>query len=231
MAQLPEPWARKEQPMRRKIPSSRWIAVAVAAGLRRASGSPQRVDAGGRRQSRQDHGRPQVPRHDGLRGPDVHQELQPLHRDRAAERLVRPGGVLRAPDRHGRRRPQARSVARPQLEVEQRQQDPHAEPRSNGVKWSDGKKLTSSDVVYSFLAGRQDKLMDRVGLTGAGNEIVSVKARGPYKVVDQAEGARLAVHRSHDEPRVRRAAARLVQGQQRRELQQHEAGGLGTVQQ
>jgi hypothetical protein len=30
--QLPKPWARKEQPMRRKIPSSRWIAVAVAAG-------------------------------------------------------------------------------------------------------------------------------------------------------------------------------------------------------
>jgi peptide/nickel transport system substrate-binding protein len=54
---------------------------------------------------------------------------------------------------------------------------------ARGVKWSDGQKLTSSDVVYSFLAGRQDKLMDRVGLTGAGNEIVSVKARGPYKVI------------------------------------------------
>jgi peptide/nickel transport system substrate-binding protein len=54
---------------------------------------------------------------------------------------------------------------------------------ARGVTWSDGKRLTSSDVVYSFLAGRQDKLMDRVGLTGAGNNIVSVKARGAYKVV------------------------------------------------
>jgi peptide/nickel transport system substrate-binding protein len=54
---------------------------------------------------------------------------------------------------------------------------------ARNAKWSDGRKLTSSDVVYSFLAGRQDKIMDRVGLTGKGNEIVSVKARGPYKVV------------------------------------------------
>jgi len=54
---------------------------------------------------------------------------------------------------------------------------------ARNAKWSDGRKLTSSDVVYSFLAGRQDKIMDRVGLTGAGNEILSVKARGRYKVV------------------------------------------------
>src|ERR687888_1750438 len=54
---------------------------------------------------------------------------------------------------------------------------------ARGVRWSDGKRLTSADVVYSFLAGRQDKLMDRVGLTGAGNNIASVKARGAYKVV------------------------------------------------
>ncbi len=54
---------------------------------------------------------------------------------------------------------------------------------ARNAKWSDGHKLTSADVVYSFLAGRQDKLMDRVGLTGAGNEILSVKARGRYKVI------------------------------------------------
>jgi len=53
---------------------------------------------------------------------------------------------------------------------------------AKGVKWSDGKPLTSADVVYSLLAGRQDKLMDRVGLVGAGNNIVSVKARGAYRV-------------------------------------------------
>ena len=54
---------------------------------------------------------------------------------------------------------------------------------ARNAKWSDGQKLTSADVVYSITAGRQDKLMDRVGLTGAGNEIISVKAKGPYKVV------------------------------------------------
>jgi peptide/nickel transport system substrate-binding protein len=53
---------------------------------------------------------------------------------------------------------------------------------ARGVKWSDGKALTAADVAYSFTAGRQDKLMDRVGLVGAGNNIVSVKARGAYKV-------------------------------------------------
>jgi peptide/nickel transport system substrate-binding protein len=53
---------------------------------------------------------------------------------------------------------------------------------AKGVKWSDGKPLTSTDVVYSLLAGRQDKIMDRIGLTGAGNEVASVKAKGPYGV-------------------------------------------------
>ena len=49
---------------------------------------------------------------------------------------------------------------------------------ARGVKWSDGKALTAADVVYSITAGRQDKLMDRVGLVGAANDIVSVRARG-----------------------------------------------------
>ena len=101
---------------------------------------------------------------------------------------------------------------------------------ARNAKWSDGQKLTSSDVVYSFLAGRQDKLMDRVGLTGAGNEIRLRQGERPLQGHRQAEGARLAVHRSNDEPAVRRAATRLVQDQQRRDLQQHEAGGLRTVQ-
>ncbi|MES1247852.1 MAG: ABC transporter substrate-binding protein [Actinomycetota bacterium] len=52
-----------------------------------------------------------------------------------------------------------------------------------GVKWSDGKPLTSADVVYSLTAGKQDASMDRIGLTGAGNEVESVKAKGPYTVV------------------------------------------------
>jgi peptide/nickel transport system substrate-binding protein len=53
---------------------------------------------------------------------------------------------------------------------------------AKGVKWSDGKPLTAADVVYSLTAGRQDKLMDRVGLVGAGNNIVSVTARGANRV-------------------------------------------------
>src|SRR5436309_12130237 len=54
---------------------------------------------------------------------------------------------------------------------------------AKGVKWSDGKALTAADVVYSLTAGRQDKLMDRVGLVGVGNNIASVTAKGTYKVV------------------------------------------------
>jgi peptide/nickel transport system substrate-binding protein len=51
------------------------------------------------------------------------------------------------------------------------------------AKWSDGQALTSADVVYSLTAGRQDKIMDRIGLTGADNNIASIKAKGKYGVV------------------------------------------------
>jgi len=54
---------------------------------------------------------------------------------------------------------------------------------AKGVKWSDGKPLTSADVVYSLTAGNQNKVMDRIGLTGADNNIASIKAKGPYGVV------------------------------------------------
>src|SRR5438067_523718 len=53
---------------------------------------------------------------------------------------------------------------------------------AHGVKWSDGKPLTSADVVYSLTAGNQNAIMDRVGLTGAGNNIAAVKAKGAYTV-------------------------------------------------
>jgi peptide/nickel transport system substrate-binding protein len=52
-----------------------------------------------------------------------------------------------------------------------------------GVKWSDGKLLTSADVVYSLTAGFQDKSMDMIGLTGADNNVLSIKPSGAYKVV------------------------------------------------
>jgi peptide/nickel transport system substrate-binding protein len=51
-----------------------------------------------------------------------------------------------------------------------------------GVKWTDGKPLTSADVVYSLTAGQQDKAMDMIGLTQPDTNVVSIKASGPYKV-------------------------------------------------
>ncbi|HEY4412653.1 MAG TPA: ABC transporter substrate-binding protein [Gaiellaceae bacterium] len=53
---------------------------------------------------------------------------------------------------------------------------------AKGVKWSDGKPLTSLDVVYSLTAGQQNAAMDRIGLTGPGNNIQSIRAHGPYVV-------------------------------------------------
>ena len=72
--------------------------------------------------------------------------------------------------------------------------------------------------------------MDRVGLTGAGNNIRSVKARGAYKVIvklktPDSQFIAATMNRLFVVPR-----ARLVAGQGRRELQQHEAGRLGPVQ-
>src|SRR3954469_12143080 len=34
-----------------------------------------------------------------------------------------------------------------------------------GVKWSDGKTLTATDVAYSLTAGKQNKVMDLIGFT------------------------------------------------------------------
>src|SRR3954453_10399338 len=54
---------------------------------------------------------------------------------------------------------------------------------ATNAKWSDGKALTAADVVYSLTAGRQDKSLDRIGLTGADNNIASIRARGLHTVV------------------------------------------------
>jgi peptide/nickel transport system substrate-binding protein len=54
---------------------------------------------------------------------------------------------------------------------------------AKGVKWSDGTSLTSTDVVYSLTAGRQNKVMDIVGLTRPETNIASIKAKGSYSVV------------------------------------------------
>jgi peptide/nickel transport system substrate-binding protein len=53
---------------------------------------------------------------------------------------------------------------------------------AKNATWSDGKQLTSADVVYSLTAGRQNKAMDRIGLVGAGNEVASIKALDQYTV-------------------------------------------------
>jgi peptide/nickel transport system substrate-binding protein len=54
---------------------------------------------------------------------------------------------------------------------------------AKGVKWSDGKPLTALDVVYSLTAGRQNAVMDRIGLTGAGNNVASIRGKGANTVV------------------------------------------------
>jgi len=53
---------------------------------------------------------------------------------------------------------------------------------ARNARWSDNKPLTSADVVYSLTAGRQDKVMDRIGLIGAENSVVSIKAKGKHAV-------------------------------------------------
>jgi peptide/nickel transport system substrate-binding protein len=50
------------------------------------------------------------------------------------------------------------------------------------AKWSDGKPLTSADVVYSLTAGTQDKAMDMIGFTSPDSNVASIKAVGRYKV-------------------------------------------------
>jgi len=51
------------------------------------------------------------------------------------------------------------------------------------AKWSDGQALTATDVAYSLTAGKQDKTMDRIGLTGTDNNVASVKTKGAHTVV------------------------------------------------
>jgi peptide/nickel transport system substrate-binding protein len=50
------------------------------------------------------------------------------------------------------------------------------------VRWSDGKRLTAADVAYSLAAGRQDKYMDRIGLTDDNSNVAWVRVLGKNKV-------------------------------------------------
>jgi peptide/nickel transport system substrate-binding protein len=51
-----------------------------------------------------------------------------------------------------------------------------------GVRWSDGKPLTARDVLYSLTAGKQDKYMDRIGLTADNSNIAWVRITGRNRV-------------------------------------------------
>jgi peptide/nickel transport system substrate-binding protein len=52
----------------------------------------------------------------------------------------------------------------------------------HGVRWSDGRPLTPADVVFTLTAGRRDSVLDQIGLTRPGNEVVSVRAVGSDRV-------------------------------------------------
>ena len=54
---------------------------------------------------------------------------------------------------------------------------------AKNVKWSDGKALTSADVVYSLTAGKQSAVMDIVGYSRPSSNIAAVRAKGPSTVV------------------------------------------------
>jgi len=58
---------------------------------------------------------------------------------------------------------------------------------AKGVKWSDGKPMTSADVVYSLKGGTaaQAKTMDIIGFTRPDSNIASITAKGPNAVVIQ----------------------------------------------
>jgi peptide/nickel transport system substrate-binding protein len=50
------------------------------------------------------------------------------------------------------------------------------------AKWSDGKPLTATDVVYSLTIGKQDKSADRIGYVSDNSNIASIKLAGKGKV-------------------------------------------------
>ena len=49
--------------------------------------------------------------------------------------------------------------------------------------WSDGKPLTSADVVYTLTAGNQSSVMDQIALTKPDSNVASIEPKGPHQVV------------------------------------------------
>jgi peptide/nickel transport system substrate-binding protein len=54
---------------------------------------------------------------------------------------------------------------------------------AKGVTWSDGQPLTAADVVYTLTAGKQDKVLDQLGVYRPGSNIASVKRKGSDVVI------------------------------------------------
>ena len=57
------------------------------------------------------------------------------------------------------------------------------------VKWSDGSRLTASDVAYSLNIGKQSAFADRIGLTSPTSNIISIKVAGKNQVVIRFKAA------------------------------------------
>src|SRR5512132_4225039 len=151
--------------MRRKIPSSRWIAVAVAAGCvalaaalsastPAATDSPVKIAAGHKCLVMTGSGDPAFTRN-----------FNPYTATGLPSGSFVQGAFyeLLLITAEGKSKPQ------PWLARSYSWINGNRTLRLNLVhnaRWSDGKALTSADVVYSLTAGRQDKIMDRIGLTG-----------------------------------------------------------------
>ena len=153
-----------------------WVSrLLVALAARTASATPLAPSAA-------TVAAPTVPGHDGLRRPGIREELQPVHGDQPAERRIRQGRVLRAADDHDAA---GGGHQYPWLATSWNWSNGNKTltlALAKNVKWSDGRPLTSADVVYSLTAGKQDKVLDQIGLYRPGTNLASVKARGRYAV-------------------------------------------------
>ena len=102
---------------------------------------------------------------------------------------------------------------------------------AKGVKWSDGKPLTSVDVVYSLTAGKQNKVMDIIGFTRPDTNIASITAKGTYAVVINLKTADSQFIASTLNDAYRDPAAHLVEGRRPGDLHEPEPGRLRPVHQ
>ena len=162
-----------------------------------------------------------MPRHDRIGRSGLHQELQPVRRRRPADNAIAQGAFYeplivsaggRSQDLPWLARTWKWSNGNKTLTLN----------LARNAKWSDGKPLTSADVVYSLTAGRQDKTMDRIGLVGEGNNIASVKAKGTYAVVIKLKTPDSQFIPAILNRAVRRPEAHLVEGEGRRDVHEPE---------